>query len=280
MDLQSQVCLDQHKQGRRHCRRLFDAGLASSPYPDAFRAAAAAAAEFAYSPYMEKDEFLVDLALGRRYRNIVILTGAGVSTSAGVPDYRSGGGGGVFEQVQKDIAARFPDVKNATASSPEVVFSREFANNYPGVFYDEILPAMHEMFRDLQPTPTHRFCSYLAKRGWLKRLYTQNVDGLHTHPSLDMDEDLVVECHGSMQRGDLVLYGDSLPQRFFDSVSTDFVDSNSQRVDLVMVFGTSLRVKPFCGIPNLAPKRCHRVLVNQNLNDCFTGDPCSDNSSC
>jgi hypothetical protein len=35
------------------------------------------------------------------------------------------------------------------------------------------------------------------------------------------------------------------------------------------VFGTSLRVAPFCGVPNLAPKYCHRVLVNRNLADCL-----------
>ena len=39
-------------------------------------------------------------------------------------------------------------------------------------------------------------------------------------------------------------------------------------VDLMLVFGTSLQVAPFCAIPNLAPKYCVRVLVNRNLQDC------------
>ncbi|KAL3900705.1 MAG: hypothetical protein SGARI_006187 [Bacillariaceae sp.] len=53
-----------------------------------------------------------------------------------------------------------------------------------------------------------------------------------------MDEDKVVECHGSMQRGDLVLYGDDLPKRFFDLVSSDFdpcLDAND-RVDLERLY--------------------------------------------
>jgi NAD-dependent SIR2 family protein deacetylase len=112
--------------------------------------------------------------------------------------------------------------------------------------------------------------------GRLKRIYTQNVDGLHTHESLSYQnsavvghpkiaKDFVVECHGSLRRNDMVLYGcsDSLPQRFSDQISLDFEQENhkaalsqsesNQTVDLMLVFGTSLRVVPVCAIPNLVP---------------------------
>jgi NAD-dependent deacetylase sirtuin 2 len=259
LDLQSQACLEQHLQGRKHCKRSFAAGRRSSPYPDAHQQT-----QELYLPGLYKEEFVDNLQSGC-YRNIVALTGAGVSTSAGVPDYRSCRG--MFEMFQKEFAGKHPELN--LPSSPEVLFSRDFANQYSDIFHDEILPSIQQLFIDLQPTPTHRFCAYLAQKGWLKRLYTQNEDGLHTHASLKMNEELVVECHGSMRRGDLVLYGDPLPQRFFDLVSTDFDQNADQRVDLVLVFGTSLRVAPFCGVPNLAPKYCHRVLVNRNLADCL-----------
>ena len=44
----------------------------------------------------------------------------------------------------------------------------------------------------------------------------KNVDGLHTHPSLELPRELVVECHGSI-RGAVVLYGDPMPHRFYAS---------------------------------------------------------------
>ena len=117
------------------------------------------------------------------------------------------------------------------------------------------------MFQNVLPTPAHYFCAYLAQKGWVKRIYTQNIDGLHTHPNLfhnnnhnveeeeeeedgtssgkrsggtTMDPDLVVEYHGSLQRHDLVMYGDPLPKRFFDAVSMDFdTTTTKNRVDLI-----------------------------------------------
>ena len=116
----------------------------------------------------------------------------------------------------------------------------------------------------------HKFCAHLAHRGWLKRIYTQNIDGLHCHPSLDVPSEKVVECHGSIQRGDLVLYGDPLPLYFRETVQRDFVPTDTEaRVDLILVMGTSLQVAPFCALPNMATKGSTRVLVNRNLSDCI-----------
>merc|ERR1711924_12754 len=42
------------------------------------------------------------------------------------------------------------------------------------------------------PTSTHWFCSWLHHQGWLKRDYTQNVDGLHLYPELDLPAHKVV----------------------------------------------------------------------------------------
>mmetsp|Transcript_54320 Transcript_54320/g.118158 ORF Transcript_54320/g.118158 Transcript_54320/m.118158 type:complete len:113 (+) Transcript_54320:1-339(+) len=60
------------------------------------------------------------------------------------------------------------------------------------------------------PSLTHMFCGWLRRQGWLRRVYTQNIDGLHTHPSVDLERDYVVECHGSLRDGTCVLYGDPI----------------------------------------------------------------------
>ena len=180
----------------------------------------------------------------------------------------------------RTYAVKFPGV---SAIQPESVFSRAFVQEHPDIWENELLPTLQQAIirPEVQPTLTHTFCAHLAHRGWLKRIYTQNIDGLHLHPSLSrngtvdtplLDEDLVVECHGSIRTpGTLVLYGDPLPQRFTDMASVDFHPSlpKEKRVDLLLVFGTSLQVAPFCGWVNMAPKYCTPVLVNRRLQDCI-----------
>jgi NAD-dependent SIR2 family protein deacetylase len=243
-----------------------------------------------YLPYLEEEEFFENLFKGR-YRNIVILTGAGISTSAGIPDFRTSSGG-LFDllksKLEDDQDSLMLDGKRVRICEPEQVLSRIFRNANPSVWQEHILPLLHQAIKldQLEPTMTHRFCAYLAQQGWLKRIYTQNVDGLHTHESLcyrcstdgegrqKVAEDFVVECHGSLRRNDMVLYGDPLPQRFSEHITLDFEQDNNKKtllsesnrtVDLVMVFGTSLRVAPVCAVPNLAPKHCHRVLINRAI---------------
>jgi NAD-dependent SIR2 family protein deacetylase len=158
--------------------------------------------------------------------------------------------------------------------SPETFFSREFKEKYPNIYAEEVEPFVHSSFAGMQPTTSHRFCAYLARKGWLKRIYTQNVDGLHQKAGINL-ADFLVECHGSLERDDLVMYGDSLPKKFFDCVALDFDPTLSpdKKVDLLLTMGTSLRVAPFFAIPNLAPKRCHRVLVNRDLTNCLVDHP-------
>ncbi|CAB9515001.1 NAD-dependent protein deacetylase [Seminavis robusta] len=254
LDLQSGKALSEHQKGQKHRKRAYRAGLGPCP------------ASMDFTPtVLEEDEFFEKLASGA-YKNIVVLTGAGVSTAAGIPDYRSSGG--FFETFKKKYSGRFPGVE----ATPETLFSRSFVRKYPDVWENELLPQKQAQFEGLVPTLTHQFVSHLAHKGWLKRVYTQNIDGLHSHPCLGIPEDKVVECHGSIRRGDLVLYEDPLPQRFSDMAAKDFSPAgwDRERVDLIIVMGTSLQVAPFCALPNMAPKGSARVLVNRNLTHCIT----------
>lgn len=225
------------------------------------------------NPPIDEEELLENIVNGK-YQNIIILTGAGVSTAAGIPDFRSSGG--LFATIRQKFGSRFPIVYG----SPETVLSREFVNANPEFHDKEVQPILkHNIDSHISqaiPTDTHRFCAWLYQQGILKRVYTQNIDGLHTHPSLNIDHNLVVECHGSVKKGNLVLYGDDLPKRFYECCDVDFPqnfrlgeNNDNSGVDLIMVFGTSLQVYPFCAVPNMVPKGCIRVLINRSMEDCF-----------
>jgi len=241
-DLQSATSLAEHLRGRRHRQEV---GVAEPP--------------------LAEKEFFERLAAGE-FRRIVICTGAGVSTAAGIPDFRSEGG--LFEEIRACWGARFPEVQR----EPENLLSRNFARSRQDVWEAEVQPWLRSLkWADAAPTATHHFCGWLHRQGWLRRVYTQNVDGLHVHEEVGLPAELVVECHGALRDGSLVLYGDSLPERFERCCREDFLGrpSEGEGVDLLMVFGTSLQVAPFCGVPNMAPRGCARVLVNRSLADCM-----------
>jgi len=214
-------------------------------------------------PSLSEEELFARLA-GGGFENIVICTGAGVSTAAGIPDFRSPGG--LFKEIGATFGTRFPEA----LINPEAILSRSFASRHQHVWQHEVEPWLRsQKFEDAMPTATHRFCAWLHRRGWLRRIYTQNVDGLHLRPELAIPLEMVMECHGALRDGSIVLYGDDLPRRFEGCCSEDF-SCRGPQVDLVLVLGTSLQVAPFCGLPNLAPRGCTRVLVNLDLADCLT----------
>lgn len=264
--LQSAKCLAEHLRGRKHSNQ--QALLASMPVRTLKSRMSL--------PALEEEELFEQLALGK-FQNVVICTGAGVSTAAGIPDYRSPGG--MYEEIRRTFHVE-----------AEELLSRSFARADPARWRDEVEPWLRVRTRacnGASPTATHRFCAWLHGRGWLRRIYTQNVDGLHSHPELGLPSDLVVECHGALRDGSIVLYGDALPARFYSCCKDDFSGrSGANRldgIDLLVVLGTSLQVKPFCAVPNLAPKGCVRVLVNRDINVCLTNswshrcrDPGSD----
>lgn len=225
-DLQSAACLEQHSIGRAHMRRLRAADGDPAASARAFRTSLDSITE---------DELFDGLAQGR-FRNIVVCTGAGVSTEAGIPDFRSPGG--LFEEIRQAFCERFPEV----LQSPETLLSRHFAKRHPEIWHGEVEPWLRSWkFNDAKPASMHRFCAWLHRQGWLRRIYTQNVDGLHVRPELEIPSGLVVECHGALRDASIVLYGDDTPKQFECCCDEDFPCDNGS-VDLLMFFGTSLQV--------------------------------------
>lgn len=183
------------------------------------------------------------------FARIIVCTGAGISHSAGIPCFR--GPGGSFESNPHMLTALSrPTVSHALL--------REFLDKVPGKPSAEKKEALGP-----QPTAAHWFIRWIYDKGWLTRVYTQNVDSLHLATGLP--EDLVIDFHGTKENP--VLYQDEILQSSLVHIINDF-----SVCDLVMVLGTSLQVAPFCALPNLMPRGTTRVLVNTHLQDCFVNN--------
>jgi len=114
------------------------------------------------------------------FKKVLVVSGAGVSVAAGIPDFRSPGSG-LYDNLHKyDLPY------------PEAIFDVDFYIQNPKPFVTlakEIWPGVN-----YRPTLTHCFFSLLDKKGILRRVYTQNIDGLEAVAGVT--EEKLVECHG------------------------------------------------------------------------------------
>ena len=161
----------------------------------------------------------------------------------------------------------------------------------------------------MKPTAAHALLRVLKERGWLQRVYTQNVDGLE-HPLLAQAD--VVECHGSARRAlcsrcplrvpegpdtdrlfwgplragalplcpacaaplrpAVALFGEPLPARYGEISGAD-----AAACDMLLVMGTSLLVYPVAALPQAVAPAAVRVCVGLEPAGCFVGlDPCPE----
>lgn len=208
-----------------------------------------------------------------RAKNVVVMTGAGISVSAGIPDFRSESG----------LYARLGEYD---LPYPQAVFELGYFKDRPGPFYrlaKELYPGA------FAPTPTHYFIKLLHDKGILRRCFTQNIDSLERATGLPKEK--VVPAHGNFDgahclRGheadvdevadacragtpmicskcgeyvkpDIVFFGENLPRRFFECAQEDF-----EVCDLLIVIGTSLVVHPFAGLIERPKEDVPRLLIN------------------
>jgi len=194
---------------------------------------------------------LETLAAGAR--KICVLTGAGVSTGAGLPDFR--GPLGLWTRTRDIQLADF--VRSAEARA---------------IYWQEE-QRFFRLVEAVAPAATHKALAALGREGWLSAVVTQNVDGLHQAAGLP--DESVIELHGSIrdavcldcrhvveratlssriERSGTALYcpacqgllkGGSV--MFGERVSPDRLDASLRAVlsaDLLLVLGTSLLVAP------------------------------------
>ncbi|MES1906826.1 MAG: hypothetical protein MHM6MM_000058 [Cercozoa sp. M6MM] len=213
-----------------------------------------------------------------RFRRVIVMSGAGISTSCGIPDFRSPGTG-LYDNLQK---YNLPE--------PEDVFDIEYFRESPEAFCSLAKELMPGNFR---PSLTHYFVRLLEKKGVLLRHFTQNIDTLGLEAGISRSS--TVQAHGSfdsascsqcgtkhkvsnvrkkIKKGhvprckkskcgapvkfDIVFFGENLPERFHQMSAADL-----PKADLLLVMGTSLKVHPFAGLVDKVPDDCIRVLLNR-----------------
>ncbi|KAF3906040.1 hypothetical protein ABW21_db0206521 [Orbilia brochopaga] len=213
---------------------------------------------------------------------IAVMVGAGISTSAGIPDFRSPDTG------------LYANLKRLDLPEPEAVFDISYFRTNPLPFYT----LAHDLYPGrYRPTVTHSFIRLLHDKGLLTRCWTQNIDTLERAAGVPGDK--LTEAHGSfashrcieckepypdelmraslmspvtppdiptciatpqcngLVKPDIVFFGEPLPASFSQSAA------ELEDVDLAIVMGTSLTVYPFASLPMRVPRGPPRLLINK-----------------
>ncbi|KAH9940872.1 SIR2-domain-containing protein [Epithele typhae] len=119
----------------------------------------------------------------RASKRILILTGAGISVSCGIPDFRSRNG----------LYASLQDSGEYELDDPQQMFDIQFFRENPAGKLCTVVVANKIYPSNFIPSPCHRFIKLVEDKGKLLRNYTQNIDTLETLVGVKR----VVQCHGS-----------------------------------------------------------------------------------
>ncbi|GAC72814.1 TRAPP 20 K subunit [Moesziomyces antarcticus T-34] len=120
------------------------------------------------------------LELLQRSKRIMVLSGAGISVSCGIPDFRSKDG--IYSQLQSEGKYELDD--------PQDMFDKGYFLHNPAMFYS----FAHRIFpSNFVPSSAHRFIKLLEDRDQLLRNYSQNIDTLEQLAGIER----VLQCHGS-----------------------------------------------------------------------------------
>jgi NAD-dependent deacetylase len=220
------------------------------------------------SPESERVALAVSLIRGASA--VVAMTGAGISTESGIPDYR--GPGGVWETQRPPTIGDYlenPETRKA--------FWRKRLADYPRLAARE-------------PNSGHQALVALERRGTLLAVITQNIDGLHqkagnspervielhgnahelrcvscgrSWPAAVIHERLVAgeedppcEACGGVLRSGTVLFGDPLPPEALDQAV-----AASSACDVMLIVGSSLVVNPAARLPRIARDRGASLII-------------------
>ncbi|KAF1930951.1 SIR2-domain-containing protein [Didymella exigua CBS 183.55] len=256
----------------------------------------------------------------RERRHVLVITGAGISTSLGIPDFRSKNTG------------FYSRLRAMGYDEPEQVFDIHNFDDDPRIFYQlagDIVPDLKQW------SPTHAFIRLLQDHGKLLTNYTQNIDNVEANAGIRRDR--LIQCHGSwatatcrkcshnvpgehifdavramkpaectrcvaalaaqkpglkrkrssnghgarkkrasdadsesdgafdlpqpgIMKPDITFFGEALPNDFFDRLK----DVDKDKVDLVIVMGTSMKVAPVSEIPNFLPRHVPQIFISRD----------------
>ncbi|CCK70016.1 histone deacetylase HST2 KNAG_0D02670 [Huiozyma naganishii CBS 8797] len=223
--------------------------------------------------------------------NVIFMVGAGISTSCGIPDFRS------------PETGLYRNLAKLNLPFAEAVFDIDFFEENPKPFYTlakELYPGK------FKPSKFHFFMKLFQDENRLRRIYTQNIDTLEAQAGINAE--YIVEAHGnfasnhcikckkqfpmnyfkekldfktedsidfarcdhckSLIKPNIVFFGENLPARFFDTWEDDLEtleDKSSASEYIVIVAGTSLAVYPFASLPHEVPAKIRRILINKEM---------------
>lgn len=204
-------------------------------------------------------------------KSTIALTGAGVSTKSGIPDFR--GANGLWTKVDP---SKFASI-NGFLSDPKAWWEMAL----------ELAPTM----MNAKPNSAHTKLAELEKLGFLDRVITQNVDGLHQQAGSQQ----VIEVHGSLSSGtctlcqyqvdrkylertlnkqqipvmcpscgglvklDAVFFGEALPQK-----ELAMAIESARSCQLMLAIGSYLVVYPVASLPTIAQQSgAQLIIINQ-----------------
>lgn len=203
------------------------------------------------------------------YHRIVALTGAGISTESGIPDFRSPGG--IWSKRQP---VQYQDFVRSEESRLED-WDRRFE--------------MQDFFQKAEPNAAHLALTSLATNGYMKCLVTQNVDGLHQKAGFP--DDRLIEIHGNstfatclscgaraeledqrqtvesgfspncvkcggLLKAAVISFGQQMPEAALQNAA-----AAAQECDLFLVLGSSLVVHPAAQLPALAAEAGAELVI-------------------
>jgi len=207
----------------------------------------------------------------KQSHHTVVLTGAGISTPSGIPDFRSPGIG---------LWTRFFPMEVASLSA----FRYD-----PELFYRWLHPLAVHMI-SAEPNPAHIALAKLQAAGYISTIITQNIDGLLTragaknvlevHGTFNtltcincfkqvtsegiiqpyINDCIIPHCQvcGGILKPDVILYEEQLPIKTWVKA-----EAASQSCELMLVAGTSLEVMPSAKLPIMAVENgAHLIIVN------------------
>ncbi|WP_340818363.1 NAD-dependent protein deacylase [Methanolobus sp. WCC4] len=203
--------------------------------------------------------------------NTVFLSGAGISTFSGIPDFR--GSNGIYTKYDANR-----------------IFDLDYFLKDPSYFYTHARDFIYDL-DSKEPNLIHDTLAFLEKQGYVKAVITQNIDLLHQkagsdnvievhgspsfHSCLSCDrqytykdvvdmlkEEEVPHCSecGGLIKPEITFFGEVLDQNAFDRA----MDASS-KADLFVVIGSSLVVQPAATLPMLSLKTGGKFVIVNNM---------------
>jgi NAD-dependent deacetylase len=209
------------------------------------------------------------IRLLKRSRKVIALTGAGISTPSGIPDFRSPGSG-----VWQDV-------------DPMEVASIYSFKRHPEAFYDWIHP-LARLTSEAEANPAHIALAQFEECGLLRGIITQNIDMLHSKAGSKnvfelhghMREMTCLSCYsvfpsesfmdafisgselpyclqcGGILKPNLILFGEQLPMDVVIQAGRLINDC-----DVMLVIGSSLTISPACDLPIQAHHAGAKIII-------------------